>query len=257
MRLRRACRDNIIYCKFPNAGVRFYLAVLAAMVTGLTGCSALPPKVTAFAPPTQLTATLTDPTDIDLTWRDHATRAAGYFVEYQPEADDKFIIIAALPPNATAYRHPRLLPRTRFVYRIVPFFGPSSNTAEIKIDYAKDGQPPSAPKMTESGSLEASVKRSLHDVKTFTAAAPTNMRVMFMPPNGVTLTWKDHASDADGYLVEIKADWSPDFKVSTFLPPGTTSATSYGFPPGTDFVFRVRAFFYGQPSNAAEQTTGG
>jgi len=225
--------------------------LLVAATTGLTGCSTPPPNETAFAAPSQLTATLAGPRDIDLKWKINASDAAGYFVEYQPEADEQFIIITALPPNATTYRHSHLLPRTRFVYRIVPFFGPASNIAEIKTEKAEALRHPNA-----SEKPETKIKKSVRDTKTFAAAAPTDLQATFIPPSGVTLTWEDHASDADGYLVEIKPEWSHDFKVSAFLPPGTTTLTSYGLPPGTKFTFRVRAFFYGQPSNLAEQTTG-
>jgi hypothetical protein len=223
--------------------------LLVAAATGLAGCRTPPSNETAFAAPTQLTAVLAGPTDIDLRWNDNASGAAGYFVEYQPEADESFIIITALSPDATAYRHPHLLPRTRFVYRIVPFFGPASNIAEIKTE--KEGS-----ETREAVPLETKIKKSIRDMKTFAAAEPTGLRATFVPPNGVTLTWTDHASDADGYLVEIKPEWSRDYKVSAFLPHGTASLTSYGLPFETKFTFRVRAFFYGPPSNLAAQTTG-
>jgi hypothetical protein len=231
------------------------LLVVAAF--GITGCFAPSSNETAFAAPTQLTATLAGPNDIDLKWKDNASGAAGNFVEYQPEADEKFIIITALPSNVTAYRHPHLLPRTRFVYRIVPFFGPASNTAEIKMEKEGTQQFSSSSQTPEAVPREIKNKKSIRDIKTISAAAPTDLQATFMPPNGVTLKWNDHAGDADGYLVEIKPEWSHDFKVSAFLAPGTTSVTSYGFPAGTKFTFRVRAFFYGQPSNVAAQTTGG
>lgn len=243
-------KNRRAFSEFP-----FCLALLVAVATGLAGCSTPPSNETAFAAPTQLTATLAGPVDIDLTWKDNATDAAGYFVEYQPEADQKFIIITALPPNVTAYRHPHLLPRTRFVYRIVPFFGPASNTAEIKTEKEGPRQVPNTSETPENRPPETKIKKSIRDTKTFAAAAPTDLQATLLPPDGVTLKWDDLASDADGYLVEIKPEWSRDFKVSAFLAPGTTSVTSYGFPPGTKFIFRVRAFFYGQPSNLAEQTT--
>lgn len=244
----RRCPDNFIYCKFPNPGLRFYATLFVAAVIALAGCS-VPSHEAAFAAPTQLTAMLASPTDIDLAWNNNATKAAGYFVEYQPEADAKYIIITALPPGATAYRHPHLLPRTRFVYRIVPFFGLASNTAEIETKRGGHASnPPETPEMK--------IKKSIRDTKTFAAAAPTDLQATFVPPNGVTLKWNDHASDADGYLVEIKPEWNRDFKVSAFIAPGSTSVTSYGFPVGKKFSFRVRAFFYGQPSNLALQTTG-
>jgi hypothetical protein len=236
---------------------RFCMALLAAFAAGMTGCSTPPSNETAFAAPTQLTATLADPIDIDLTWKDNATAEAGYFVEYNPEANGQFDIIAALPPNTTTYRHPHLLPRTRFVYRVVPFFGLASNAAGIKTGKENPQQSPNTSETPEVGLPKKTIKESIRSMKTFAAAAPTGLQATLIPPAGVKLNWTDHASDADGYLVEIKPGWSRDFKVSAFLPSGTTSLTTYGLPSETKFTFRVRAFFYGQPSNLAAQSTGG
>jgi len=232
------------------------MALLVSAAAGLTGCSTPQSNEKAFAPPTQLTTTLVDPIDIDLRWKDNATDAAGYFVEYSPEANNEFVIIAAQPPNATTYLHPHLLPRTRFVYRIVPFFGPASNTAEIKTGKKGAQQSPTPAEIADTNSPEAGIKKSIRSPATFAVAAPADLRATLIPPAGVKLDWIDHASDADGYLLEIKPEWSHYFKVSAVLPPHTTTLTSYGFPSDTKFTFRVRAFFYGQPSNLARQTTG-
>ncbi|HTX21705.1 MAG TPA: fibronectin type III domain-containing protein [Candidatus Aquilonibacter sp.] len=230
--------------------------VLAAI--GIAGCSTTTPQPDekAFAAPTQLTAKLVDPIDIRLQWQDNAADAAGYFVEYSPEANNEFVIIDALPPGATTYLHPHLLPHTRFVYRVVPFFGPASNTAEIKTGKKAPQQPLTAAEIANTNSPDTGIKKSIRSMATFAAAAPTDLRATFIPPAGVKLDWADHDSAAAGYLLEIKPEWSRDFKVSAFLPPHTTTLTSYGFPFDTKFTFRVRAFFYGQPSNLAEQTTG-
>jgi len=232
------------------------LALLVSVATVLTGCSTPQSNEKAFAAPTQLTATLADPVDIDLTWKNNATAAAGYFVEYSPDANEEFVIITALPPNTTTYRHPHLLPRTRFVYRIVPFFGPASNPAEIKTGKEGSSQAPNASEIPAASPPETKIKKSVRSMKTFAAAAPTDLQATLIPPAGVKLDWTDNASDADGYLLEIQPEWSRDFKVSAFLPPHSTTLTSYGFPFEAKFTLRVRAFFYGQPSNMAGQTTG-
>jgi len=211
----------------------------------------------AFAAPTDLTATLADPINIDLKWKNHATDAAGYFVEYSPNLNGEFDIIAALPPDATSYRHPNLMPQTRFLYRVLPFFGKASNVAEITTGKQGPQQNPSpdlAKTVPPSPSHE--VKKSVKSTLTAAEAAPTDLKATLIPPAGVKLEWKDHAKDEDGYLLEIKSGKNSDFEVSAFLNPGTTSLISYDFPFETTFYFRVRPFFYGKPSNLAEKTTG-
>ena len=241
--------------KKPRQNFCFAFAILAVIT--MAGCSSAPPAdVNSFAAPTQLTARLASPIDIDLKWKHNAAFAAGNFVEYSPEANDDFVIIEALPPGATSYRHPHLLPRTRFVFRIVPFFGPASGTAGIRTGAEGPQQPPSSAKISRTNSLGLGIKKSIRSMATFAAAAPTDFRATLIPPAGVKLDWVDHASDADGDLLEVKPEGSRDFKVSAFLPPHTTTLTSYGYPFNTKFAFRVRPVFYGPPSNLAEQTTG-
>jgi hypothetical protein len=223
------------------------------------GCAAPSPQeanARAFAAPTHLTATLVDPLNIDLKWKDNATAEAGYFVEYSPEANGEFVIIDALPPNSTHYRHPRLLPQTRFVYRVRPYFGKSSNVAEIKTGKEAPQQDVAPELLNDPPPLPPASKQSLRSAATIAAAAPTDLVAFLIPPAGAKLRWVDHASDADGYLLEIKPEWESDFKVSSFLAATNSSLVSYNFPFESKFQLRVRAFFYGQPSNTAEQTTG-
>ena len=213
-------------------------------------------KGKAFAAPTDLTATLADPIDIDLKWKNNATDAAGYFVEYSPNLNDDFDIIAAVPPNAASYRHPNLIPGTKFLYRVLPYFGRASNVAEVTTGKQGPQQNPSPDMAKPSQSATSEIKKSVKSTLTAAEGAPTDLKATLIPPAGVKLEWKDHAKDADGYLLEIKNGKNSDFKVSAFLNPGSTSLISYGFPFETTFYFRVRAFFYGKPSNLAEKTTG-
>ena len=46
-----------------------------------------------------------------------------------------------------------------------------------------------------------------------------------------------------------------DFVVCALLPPDTTSFRKIALPPTTKLHFRVRAFFYGDPSKPASLTT--
>jgi hypothetical protein len=235
--------------------LHFAFLVFTAIV--IVGCSTTPrSNQKAFAAPTHLTAELATPIDIDLQWQDNAANAAGYFVEYSPQANDEFVVITALPPDSTKYRHPHLLPHTRFVFRVVPFFGPASSVAEIKTGKKSPQQSPAASEIANTNSPDIGAKNSIRSMKTFVKAAPTDFRATFIPPAGVKFDWIDHTSDADGYLLEIKPEWSSKFAVSAFFPPHTTTFTTYGFPFDTKFAFRVRPFFYGQPSNLAEQTIG-
>lgn len=207
-----------------------------------------------YAAPTELVATLADPININLKWKDNASNEAGYFVEYSPDANNEYFVIEALPPNSTSYRHPNLLPETRFVFRVRPFFGSASNVADITT--GKEGAPQEVIAESTAAPIGPPIaKCSLKSSDSLASAAPIKLTARLLPPAGVQLQWIDRAKDADGYLVEIKGNGS-DFRASAFLAAGSTSMVSYNFPFEAKFEFRVRAFIYGQPSNLAEQTTG-
>jgi hypothetical protein len=255
--------------KRSRAVVRcFHIATFILLGSWLFGCEAprseVPgtgPADAAFAPPTELIAIMVDPINIDLRWKDNATEEAGYFVEYSPDANEDFILIEALPQNTTRFRHANLMPQTRSIYRVRPFFGKASNIAEVTTGKGGPQQAPSG-KIADSETAKSPAggvdenKKSIRSTLTAAQAAATDLTATLIPPAGVMLKWKDHAKDAHGYLVEIKQGSNPDFKISVFLDPGTTSWDSYDFPLETKFSFRVRAFFYGQPSNLAKKTTG-
>lgn len=237
-----------------------------SLALGLFACSPPPPEKAAtpagpgpFAPPTDLRATLADPLNIDLTWKDNATNEGGYFVEgyyvsHAPSSQE-FVVIEALPPDTTSYKHTRLLPETRFLYRVRAFFGRASNVAEIVT--GKKGVPQvTSPEAGKPSARREEIRASLRSIESEAMAAPTDLRATLLPPAGVKLEWKDHAGNEDQYLVEVRSPGGEDFKPATFEPPDTTTWTSYDFDFESRFGFRVRAFVYGEPSNVAEQTTG-
>lgn len=238
---------------------RMLLAGLAAMACRAPAREDPPPPPAGpgpFAAPTELTATLRDPIHIDLQWKDNATNEGGYFVEgfYVGHApgSNEFSVIEVLPPDATTFAHTKLLPETRFVYRVRPFFGRASNVAEVMT--GRKGPPQMQAPAADPP--PATVQASLRSKETETLAAPADLRATLLPPAGIRLDWKDHARDEDQYLIEVQSDPRAGFRVSSFEAPDTRSWTSYDFDPETKFSFRVRAFIYGEPSNVVETKTG-
>ena len=164
----------------------FGLVVFIFGAIAFAGCSTTPSNEKAFAEPTELTATLTDPVDIDLKWKDNTTNAAGYFVEYTPNLDTNFDVITALPPSATTFHHPRLLPQTKFRYRVVPYFGKASSVVEITTGKKAQQQSPSADLLKPPSSTN-NIKTSIRALAAMEAAAPTDFKATLIPPAGVKL----------------------------------------------------------------------
>jgi hypothetical protein len=155
----------------------------------------------------------------------------------------------------TSYKHTRLLPETRFIYRVRPFFGRASNAAEIVT--GKEGAPQvTVPEPARAAPVAGEMRASLRSIESEAQAAPSDFRATLLPPTGVKLEWKDHAGNEDQYLIEVRSPDSEGFRPSTFEPADTTSWVSYNFDPESTFAFRARAFVYGEPSNVVELATG-
>jgi len=247
---------------------RSFVAILIA--GGLAGCSKpaspTPPTRTEnpatsadFAPPRHFTATLVDPLTVDLKWENGSPHTDGYFVEYQNPGDNSFVILDITHRDATTFRHPDLAAETKFIYRVRPYFGKPSEVLLVTTGQV----PPGTPNREEEGPLEESTPTSAPDkagksiraLGTMTEAAPTKFAASLSSPTSVILRWKDNASDEDGFLVECAVDPNQTFRICALLPPNTASFRKIMLPGDTKCCFRVRAFFYGEPTPMAEVTT--
>ncbi|MEV7099209.1 fibronectin type III domain-containing protein [Amycolatopsis sp. NPDC051045] len=183
--------------------------VLVALLAA--GCSA--------APAPALTATLTSPTDVVLTWPDDG---AGHRVEYANAPAGPWTTLRFLPPHATSYHHPDLIPETPFHYRVQPFSGPVS--AE-----------------TTAGAPAAPDATGLHAV----ASGDT-----------VTFTWADRSPDEAGFLLEMRRPGAPEFDPVEVTDPDTTTCALSLLPGEEMAAYRLRAVRYGPLSPVVHQTTG-
>lgn len=94
------------------------IAASAALILALPACSAKTEQ--------PLRAALTTPTDIDLTWRDDRPGIAGHVLEFATDEDGPYTVLQYLAPQVTDYRHPDLMPRTTFHYRLTSYRGPTA-----------------------------------------------------------------------------------------------------------------------------------
>ena len=226
--------------------------VVALWAGGCVSDSAPPPVDPAFAAASGLTATLVASNHIELRWTDNAAQEAGYFVEYTTSAEDDFVLLNAVPPDATLAVHPDLAPETRFIYRVVPFFGAASNIASVTTgERPASAEPPAAAPEAAPG---VSGAFTLRDPATAVEARAAALQVRLLAPTRVELRWQDRSRDEDGYLVEGTGGYQ-DFRVFAYVPPNVQSYVVEGLPASTKCYFRVRAFYRGPPSGTAEQTT--
>lgn len=173
-------------------------ASLVSVLVIAAGCADEPTE-----PAPGLTATLADPTNVVLSWPDDDPNAAGRIVEYTTDPNGEYTILQFVPPRQTSYRHPDLIPETRFQYRIRPFYGPVSEMVTA------DGPGVSAPEgpvvPLRSGGR---------------SAAPAGFQAKPAEDEMVHFAWADRSSDEDGFLVEIKKPGAAEFVPIEFVDPG-------------------------------------
>ncbi|SER45041.1 hypothetical protein SAMN04488000_1098 [Lentzea albida] len=197
-----------------------------------------------------LTSELTSPVDVTLHWRPE-TGSAGQVVEYANAADGEYTILEFAGPAKDTFRHPDLIPETRFYYRVRPFTGTASAAVDVVLPPGDDVPEIEGPDWT------APVKAG--GGKTPVAspeAAASDLRAEVKHANGILFTWQDRASDEDGYLVEVRPAGAADYRVAVQLDPDTTSYGVITLPDEKTATYRVRAFRFGAPSNLTHQTTG-
>lgn len=111
-------------------------------------CSSQP---SAPAAPTQLTATVVNPTHVQLSWTDNADNETGYILERSEGSNTAYAQLAAMPENTVAFDDLTTLPGTAYYYR-VKAAGPG-----VFSDYSNEVWVLTGPTATQSPDAENAV----------------------------------------------------------------------------------------------------
>ncbi|WP_163507356.1 fibronectin type III domain-containing protein [Fodinicola acaciae] len=200
---------------------------------------------------TTLTARLDSPVDVTLSWHDSGPAPLGRVVEYANTAAGPYTILDFLAPSRMSYAHRKLIPRTAFSYRVVPYYGQVSAIVELALPPGKYDDAPADWARPRTVAQPAVARQPLR-----AGGRPTDLRTTVMNANGVRLTWTDRASDEAGYLVELRPAGSADFRVVQLLDANVNSTGIVTLPDEKVAACRVVAFYYGESSNTVSVTTG-
>ena len=240
-------------------------AVLLASALLVAGCAVTYPKTppdgpkpTGSGPAISLSAALTTPNKVTLSWHGDDPDAAGRVVEFATDPTGQYSVLQFVTTRQTTFIHPDLMPRTTFYYRVRPYYGPASAAVDVALppgdvdDNAHQDNPDwAAPKVIPHAGV------ATHPIRARDAAGtPTDLHATVMDANGISFAWTDHASDEEGYLIEVKPAGSADFSPVAVLDPDINSYGLVTLPTEKRASYRVRAFYYRRSSNIAHQTTG-
>jgi hypothetical protein len=225
---------------------------LAILLGALAACVSQPPS----SPGLHLSAALTSPNDIALTWEGAESGAAGRIVEFATEPNGPYTILEFVPPSRNTFSHPDLMPETPFYYRVRPFSGPASPWVDVALPAGEPTEEDqradhswAAPRTLPGGPAATSSTRT-------PAAQPSNVTATVKHANGIAFTWTDNAADEEGYLIEVKPNGSEDLRVAAIADPNVNAYGLITLPDEKVAAYRVRAFYYGQSSNVVNLRTG-
>jgi hypothetical protein len=224
-----------------------------ALAAALAACSTEAPETNSAA---ELTAVLDSPLNATLTWRTADPAAAGRVVEFATEPNGEYTVLQYAPVERNTYRHPDLIPDTNFHYRLRTYSGPTSESEEITLP---PGELDDETQAADHGWITPkTVPGTVADLSALRAGggAPTDFRATVVHANGIGFTWTDHATDEDGYLLEVRAAAAPTFTPAAVLDANTNSTGLITLPDEKTAEYRVRAFRWTGTSNVAHIRTG-
>ncbi len=176
------------------------------------------------AGPTDLVASATGPSQVQLSWTDNAGNEASYHVERRtpPLGFDE---VAVLPADSSAYTDGGLSPLTTYVYRVR-----ASNSAGFS-EYSNEA--------TVTTPSPAAPER------------PTNLTVSRLGATSLELTWTDNSANEDGFGVERSTD-GISFTLVGRTGPDQARFEDTGVGGSTTYHYRVFAFNLGGESGRSD-----
>lgn len=182
------------------------------------------------APPANPSAQALSPTQVRVTWQDHATTETGFVVERSAGNTNNFQQVATLAANITTYTDENLTEISRYFYRVraINAGGGSAYTTAVSA-------------------------KTLLGVP----LAPSGLTAAAISQTQVRLSWQDNSATETGYKLERKKSGEADFtEINTSIVANTTSfSDASGLEALTTYVYRIRAFNATGNSVYSKETT--
>ncbi|MEP2023050.1 MAG: PHB depolymerase family esterase [Reichenbachiella sp.] len=192
--------------------VDFFSSYWAAEFFGL-----LETTTPSLNPPTNVSATASSSTNINLTWTDNEASETAYHVERSLSSGGSFSTIANLSANATSYNDGSLSPATTYYYKITVSDASTSATSTVASATTQQGgtsTPPSAP-----SALSASTTGS----------------------TSIQVSWQDNSNNENAFILERSAGNENNYSLIATLSSNTESYADTGLNTSSTYYYRVKA----------------
>jgi hypothetical protein len=166
------------------------------------------------ADPADLAAAAASPSEMDLSWSDHAVSESGYEVERSTDGVS-WARVASLAADSVAYADGGLAANTAYRYRVRATSGSGAS------GYSNEAWATTFPAGTAP-------------------VAPSGLSATSVSDDGVDLAWTDNAADETGFVVE-RSEQEGSWLVAAELGAGASAFADAGLQPGTTYAYRVRA----------------
>jgi subtilisin family serine protease len=165
--------------------------------------------------PGLLAATVTGPTQVNLTWRDNATNEEGFRVQRRERGAEAWTIIASVGTNNSSYQDSGLRAGATYEYRVFAFNAggesPFSNIAQVSM--------PEAPPV-----------------------APTSLAAVVISSTQINLSWTDNSINETGFKIFRRTGTTGNWTIIATPGQNTTLFQNTGLTPGTTYSYTVLAY---------------
>ncbi|MBK7027787.1 MAG: fibronectin type III domain-containing protein [Bacteroidales bacterium] len=175
-----------------------------------TGAPTLP------AAPSNLTATASGTTSINLTWTDNSSNETGFVLQRSLSASSGFSTIISLSANTTTYSNTGLSASTAYYYRVQ-----SVNAG--------------------GSSLWSNVASATTATPITPPTAPSNLVAVAQGCNTIKLTWTDNSNNETNFEVYRSLTSNGTYSKVALVPSNTTNYINTGLSKGKKYYYKVRA----------------
>ena len=200
-----------------SAGTTYFYRVRANNSTSNSSYSNEASATTQSNPPgapTNLGATATSSSQINLAWTDNANNETGFKIERKTGTGGTYSQIATVGANVTTYSNTGLSANTNYFYRV------RANNSSGDSAYSNEAN------------------ATTPDV---TPTAPSNLAANAISTTQINLTWSDNASNETGFKIERKTGSGGTYAQIATVGANVASYGDSGLTSGTTYYYRVRA----------------